>query len=58
VCVGELSGTGVTFIGLPFVISFLNVGKLSKKIEWGTHTHTHTDTHTQTHTHSLVIVGK
>ena len=37
---GELSGTGVTFSGLPFVISFLNIDKLSKKMEWGTHTHT------------------
>jgi len=35
--VGELSGSGVTFSGLPFVISFLNIGKLSKKMEWGAH---------------------
>ena len=35
---GVLSSTGVTFSGLPFVISFLNIGKLSKKMEWSTHT--------------------
>ena len=50
--VGELSGTGVTFSGLHFVISFLNLGKLSTKMEGGTHTHTHT------HTDSVVIVEK
>jgi hypothetical protein len=37
--VRKLLGTGFTVSDLPFVIFFLNIGEIRKKMEWGTDAH-------------------